>query len=197
MGIVRCQDPPLLAIVEGLTIPPHCICDADEFQSGLRITRVAQRAQLQLANERPFFVPFAGNAEMNQRFLCSAARLHDPIAEHGMREYVGRIDNQGLPQISFRGGPELALRQLLIQPMRPAHVGQDIGSPRRLPGGSRQPGIEHRHDLCQVGARDILRLSALRGDHLESSAASPWLHSPPNPWPPGCPGRSSEGSGRS
>ena len=101
----------------------------------------------QAANERPFFVPFAGNSEVQQRFLCSAARLHDPIAEHGMREYVGRIDTQGLAQISFRGGPELAVRHVLIQPMRPTNVGQNIGGSRPLPGGPRQPGIQHRHDL--------------------------------------------------
>ena len=84
---------------------------------------------------------------MQQRFLSSGARLHHPIAEHGMRKYVGRIDCQGLPQISFRGGSELALRNLLIQPMRPTNMGQDVGGSRPLPVGSCQPGIQQRHEL--------------------------------------------------
>ncbi len=64
---------------------------------------------------------------------------------------VGRIELQGSIEILLGYGPELSLRNMLIEPVGPAQVRFDI----RWPPASCQPGIENANRLVELCRRDL------------------------------------------
>src|SRR5437763_1207687 len=124
------QYPTPVLLLYRLRVNPHLISNPDELLPNSRIVVINHAAQLQGADPGPALAAFHSHLKMLQCFLQAAVCLKQPVAEHGMRVDVRWIEVESFAKGLFSGRSELLISDMLIEPVGPTQMGQDIRSPR-------------------------------------------------------------------
>src|SRR3954447_5839221 len=103
---------------------------------------------------------------MAHRDRSVAARLKQPVADHRVCKHVGRIACDRLTEEGF-SAIEFLERQLLVEPVRPSEVGENVSGTRALPVGARQSGFENGPNAAQRRAGKIFSFLTLAYENVK------------------------------